>query len=697
MKKRIWGKRLAAFGGMCLAAAMLLAGAWAAEQPQQERAGDDEMTGKTAAEIVAQMGIGWNLGNTFDATGGNASDVFSQEQSWGNPKVTEELIAAIQEGGFTTLRVPVTWYKHLSSDGNFTIDEAFLERVKTVVDYAYERGMFVILNIHHEEWVNTAKLSENEEAIAWELSCVWKQLAEAFAEYDQHLIFEGMNEPRMVGTNMEWNGDQEAYQTINYLNQVFTNTVRNNGKGHNPERCLMIPGYAASNSPNIMESISLPTWNGEVINNLIISVHGYAPYDFCLSDTMKDFDAEKSECTSAIDQMFENAKSLFLEQGIPVVLGETGATNKDNTEARERWAAYMGRKAAEYGIPFIIWDNGYNGNSGGECHAYINRKTLEWNYPTVVAAAIEGMNSVVWGSALDGEDTNPSESLIGGTVLWSKSEGQTSTKEWDASFISLAAKSSYVTEGREIAVVYTGEGEVKMVLDSAEKSVWWIPVNASRVEEVSGKKVAYFTYEDMLREMNANGVDNGSQLRNMSFLAANGSITAYEVSATGDLSSVTYWVNGQQYATGTELPEEPTVPYMTFAGWYTTKDYQPGTEYNGAGDVEGELTVYAKLALTEMPTADALESVATPTPTPTTAPTKAPEKTPTPAADKEEENDGSKEEKESGSDLSWLWKIGLPVVAVILVMAAFVVVTMRKKKKSQENAAQKEEKPDENK
>lgn len=693
MKKRIWGKRLASFGGVCLAGALLLAGALAAEQPESG-ARDGELTGRTAAEVVEQMGLGWNLGNTFDATGGNAADVFSQEQSWGNPKVTEELIAAVQDGGFTTIRIPVTWYKHLSSDGNFTIDEAFLERVKTVVDYAYERGMYIILNVHHEEWINTSKLSENEEAIAWQLSCIWAQVAEAFADYDQHLIFEGMNEPRLAGTNIEWSGNQEAYQTINYLNQVFTNTVRNNGKGHNPERCLMIPGYAASNSSSILESISLPTWNGEVVNNLVISVHGYAPYDFCLSDTMKDFDPAKSECTSAINQMFADVKSQFLDQGIPVVLGETSATNKDNTEARERWALYMGRISAEYGIPCVIWDNGYNGNSGGECHAYINRKTLEWNFPTVVNAFLEGIESVEWGSALTGGNSQPTDSLLEGTVLWSKSEGQTSTKEWDASFISMAAKSSYVTEGREIAVVYTGEGEVKMVLDSAEKSVWWIPVNASRVEEVSGKKVAYFTYEDMLREMNANGVDNGSQLRNMNFLAANGSITAYEVTASGDLTSVTYRVNGQQYATGTELPEEPKVAHMTFAGWYTTKDYQPGTEYDGTTEPDGEVTVYAKLTLTEMPTVEALGALATPTPT--AAPTKAPTKAPTPTATVAAEKDDS-EKDDKPSEFSPLWIIGLLAAVAVVAIIAVVVLILQKKKTKNDGASKDEKEPNEEK
>ncbi len=360
---------------------------------------EESLTGLTAAEIVAQMGLGWNLGNTFDATGGSKSNVYSQEQSWGNPKVDAALIKRVKDAGFTTIRIPVTWYRQLSDDGNYTINPAFLARVKEVVDMAYAEGLFVIINVHHEEWLNDKNLDTKYEQIGKQLAAVWRQIADAFADYDQHLIFEGMNEPRMKGTADEWNGTKEGIAAVNYLNQVFVNTIRTDAKGCNGERALMIPGYAASSSSSVMAAIQIPQWNGAQAENIIVSVHSYTPYEFCLSDEMTNFNRLFTSNTTPIDMVFYSIKGLFLNKGIPVVMGETSATNKDNTAAREQWAYYMGQKAATYGIPIVIWDNGHNGNSGGECHSWINRRGDEAPHPTVLNALFEGAASVEWGYA----------------------------------------------------------------------------------------------------------------------------------------------------------------------------------------------------------------------------------------------------------------------------------------------------------
>lgn len=358
----------------------------------------EELTGLSAMEIVSQMGLGWNLGNTFDATGGNQSNVYSQEQSWGNPKVDAALIKKVKAAGFTTIRIPVTWYRQLSKDGTYTINPAFLARVKEVVDMAYAEGLFIILNVHHEEWLNCKTLDTDYEKIGVQLAAIWAQLAETFAGYDQHLIFEGMNEPRLKGTGDEWNGTAAGIAAVNYLNQVFVNTVRSNGKGYNGERALMIPGYAASSSSSLMKAIEIPQWNGMQAENIIISVHSYTPYDFCLSDEMVNFNRLFTSHTTQIDMIFYSIKGMFLNEGIPVVIGETSATNKDNTTARENWAYYMGRRAASYGIPIVIWDNGHNGNSGGECHAWIERRGEALSpHPTVLQALFDGASSVEWG------------------------------------------------------------------------------------------------------------------------------------------------------------------------------------------------------------------------------------------------------------------------------------------------------------
>lgn len=350
-----------------------------------------ELTGLSAMEIVAQMGKGFNIGNSFDANGGVSTNIYSQETSWGNSQVSPELMHGIAEAGFKTVRIPITWYRHVSDDGTYTVTPEWMARIKEVVGYAYDEGLFVIINLHHEPWINKATLADDRELVGQELTAIWAQIADAFADYDQHLIFEAMNEPRAAGTNYEWTGTKKEYDAVNYLNQLFAETIRTDAKGNNGERALMIPGYAASSSASILNSIVIPTIDGEQLNNVIISVHCYDPYNFCLSDEQVSFNPKNSSDTAGITNLISNLKNRFISKGIPAVIGECGCTNtKNNNDSRAAWFRFMGTKTEEAGIPAIVWDNGAGGTSGGECHRYINRKTGENMAPTLTDAFIYG-------------------------------------------------------------------------------------------------------------------------------------------------------------------------------------------------------------------------------------------------------------------------------------------------------------------
>jgi len=365
------------------------------EEPVQE---DSTLTGKNANEIVNMMRAGFNIGNTLEATGNNYTTIYSQETSWGNPVISPKLIEALANRGFNIIRIPVTWFKYISDDGNYTVDTAFLERVKTVVDLCYEHDVFVIINLHHEDWINVSTLDKDYEKIGVELAAVWKQIADYFADYDQHLIFEAMNEPRMKDTGSEWNPNTAGCEAVNYLNQVFVDTVRTDAKGNNAERCLMIPTYAASSSSTAMRNMTIPTFNGGSAGNIIVSIHSYTPYNFCLSDNSSTFDPTKTSDTRDIDNVFADINKYFIANGIPVVMGETGATNSQgNTSDREAWAYYFTSKAARVGVPCVIWDNGNKASGGGECHYYINRWTAEWEFDTIIQKFIDGINSGSWG------------------------------------------------------------------------------------------------------------------------------------------------------------------------------------------------------------------------------------------------------------------------------------------------------------
>ena len=331
----------------------------------------------SSTELVADMRIGWNLGNTLDATGGIGLD---SERAWGNPKTTQEMIDAVLAQGFNVIRIPVTWEGHFGAAPEYKIHDIWMQRVKEVVDYAYDQGAYVILNIHHEEWHFPSE--ENKEAASEQLAALWTQIADYFRDYDEHLIFEGLNEPRKKGTAVEWTGgDKEGRDVVNHFEQVFVETVRATG-GNNELRHLMITGYAASSDRNALASIVLPD-----DDKLIVSVHAYTPYNFALNTEGTDtWDAETD--TKDIDSLMQNLDELFISKGVPVIIGEFGAINKDNEAERVEWVTYYLTKAEEIGVPCIWWDN--NAFTGsGENMGLLDRRDLTFPYADLLNAMLE--------------------------------------------------------------------------------------------------------------------------------------------------------------------------------------------------------------------------------------------------------------------------------------------------------------------
>lgn len=331
---------------------------------------------KDANAFVSKIKVGWNLGNALDATGGSG---VSSETSWGNVKTTKELITAVKKAGFNTVRIPVSWGKHIDSSGN--IDEAWLDRVQEVVDYAYDNNMYVILNVHHDN--STFPLDEKTEAaVTKKYKNLWKQIAARFKDYDEKLIFEGRNEPSTEGSPKQWTGGtKEEWGVINRMYKVFVDTVRESG-GNNKTRFLMIAPYGATNlSYQAMTALEIPD------DRTIVEVHAYNPYNLALDGNMSytDFD-EKAQ--NELDWVFDNINKAYTSKGIPVILDECGYTNKGKQDERIKAYTYMITKAKSYGIPCVIWDNGGTG-TGGEKLGFINRTTYEWYYPELVKAIVD--------------------------------------------------------------------------------------------------------------------------------------------------------------------------------------------------------------------------------------------------------------------------------------------------------------------
>lgn len=343
------------------------------------------LTGKTAPEIIRMMGTGWNLGNSLDATNGSGLDT---ETSWGNPKTTQSMIDEVKRAGFNTVRIPVSWGMHTSASGGFRykIDDEWIARVKEVVGYCLKNDMFVILNIHHDNnttyFFPSYQYLEQSETYVRE---IWTQVAAAFADYDQHLIFETLNEPRLVGTDEEWKLEiddvtdnvRNAIGIINNLNQIAADAIRDNGSAYNKERMIMSPGYGATINGSRINLFKLPADKGGAANRIALSIHIYAPVDLCLGN-MSVTSFQEDPMKYDIEWHFKTLNELYMSKGTAVVIGETSVSNKNNLNDRLKWAECFYGYSKIYGIPCVLWDNNIYANNGGEAHGYLNRAAQSW-------------------------------------------------------------------------------------------------------------------------------------------------------------------------------------------------------------------------------------------------------------------------------------------------------------------------------
>ena len=450
----------------------------------------------TAFEITENMKVGWNLGNTLDAKAGDEKGDFATagletETSWGCPKANQTLFNALKAKGFNTVRIPTTWFQHL--DANNNIDPAWLARVHEVVDYAYKNDMYVILNVHHENWINRSDLATAYNEIQPRLMKIWTQIATEFKDYDQHLIFECMNEPRAAGTAWEWWSATPVKEAdvINQLNADFVKLIRGMNSPYAKTRLLMLPGYVASSDKTFLNQIVLPD-----DDFVAVSIHAYTPYNFTMNTNEKEgayHDTFTKEFSNDLAYNLQNFRDMFVNKGVPVVIGEMGTSNFGNTQARVDWTTQYFTTTKKYGIPCCLWDNNIEKNpeAPGECHGYINRETGEW-YQTslpIINKMMEIMNdkTIVWGSEgkmpeYEHKDLSTGKVFLSNTtidVALSDTYGN-STPGKEISWNEL--------KGKEVAIKFTGDVPVLAVSDKNYEH--WSEMSAYTVDEKNG--IAYY-------------------------------------------------------------------------------------------------------------------------------------------------------------------------------------------------------------
>ena len=510
----------------------------------------ESLNGMNANELVSQMTIGWNLGNTLESHSDSYTIDMSPKKfatAWGNPEPTAELFEAVKNGGFNTVRIPVTWYQHFEWDESsqmYAIDPDWMDYVQTTVDYAYDLDLFVILNVHHEDWVNVSEFTDETLAEASVImEDVWGQIADTFADYDQHLIFEALNEPRQtgLGSDIEWgSGDDASRAYINTLNGIFIETVRNQGTDENTERLLMLPGYCADSSYETLSAIEVP----ENDDCIAFSVHAYKPYFFC-GDAEFDnhtFPGESpygDDYEEQLDELFAGLEQVVEERNIPIIIGEFGASDFNNTESRQAWAEYYLGKAKALGIPCVLWDNNKAEDDGGSAYGCLYRLTNTW-YPNAVPMletmmgvyGIEGTFPAYqeyvapefsWDSVLVNDSWIPLYYEESGTALGS----------WDS--IKISGWKDYMNEEYEFVLVYDSAAEPYLVLNGN-----WDKVYSE--DDRNADFTMYFSYDDFQSAAEAGGTAL-SDIPQLYISASSSDMTAYALYAVPVQKSIRGDVN----------------------------------------------------------------------------------------------------------------------------------------------------------
>lgn len=358
------------------------------------------------SQIVEAMGPGWNLGNQLESV----TDNVPEETNWGNPVITEKLIQSVKAAGFKSIRIPVSYFAKIDDDKDYTIDSKWLDRVQEVVDYCIKNDLYAVINIHGDGY-NTIDGSwllcngKNQTEIKKKYKKVWKQIAERFKNYDEHLLFESMNE-EFDGSYSEPN--KEYYQNINDYNQIFVDTVRKTGD-NNTKRWLIIPGWNTNIDYTTGDyGFKLPTdqYRDKSIDKeeqrIMISVHYYSPWDFCggencvITQWGNEADDPSKTSTTCDETYMKNQlnlmKTTFADKGYPVFIGEYGSIDKTSYDSEnEYYRAYFARKLCQLSrkngcIP-MYWDNGYNGVHG---FGLFDRTTCEITQPVIIDAIMEG-------------------------------------------------------------------------------------------------------------------------------------------------------------------------------------------------------------------------------------------------------------------------------------------------------------------
>lgn len=487
----------------------------------QDTDGSEDLT---ALELSRLMGNGINLGNTMEAYGrpelGINADTSKYETFWGQPVTTEEMIAGMKSCGFDSIRIPVAWTNMMDyENGDYTIADAYLDRVDELITYAINNGMYVIINDHWDGswWGMFGSATEETRETAFTMyTSMWTQLAERYHDYDESLIFESGNEElgnRLNDTDICKDSgslsEDECYEMTNRINQTFVDTVRATG-GNNADRFLLIAGYNTNIAKTCDDRFKMP--KDTIPDKLLVSVHYYDPWNYCGTDSGTQWGTHGEYETQNADL---KKMTKFTEQGYGVIIGEYGVLAKDDGTLKDSITAYTENLLDNcdlYNFVPMLWDTStffvrseLTFSDDDLLALYTSRsyaaqeKTSE---EELAAAATERMDTALV-NAPEVFDTSIDVSTLDGSIAWI----MFNSRDWSVAY---SSGDTYKPDDKAAGLVATdavidGAGTYTISLDFTGTDAGFAEGTAFSAIGISNAEVLYPGYMIDIKEIEVNG------------------------------------------------------------------------------------------------------------------------------------------------------------------------------------------------
>ena len=346
--------------------------------------------------------IGWNLGNQFECSApgqdgesmviGNPDGSIKAETAWGNPVVTKKTIKAVKEAGFNAVRIPVRWQCHITNPTAMSIDKAWVARIKEVVDWCLANDMKVIINTHHEKWLEGRPTNEYKDENNQKLALLWLNIASEFANYDYRVAFAGTNE---VHVKDNWGSPTaENLKVQNSYNQTFIDVVRATG-GNNLKRHLIVQTYVCNPDFGINNGdFIIPTdAEGNGLDYMSVEFHYYTPWDYA-GECKYNFWGEPEK---TMTDFFDKVVNTWSNKGLGIVMGEWGVTDRQKAgetdlihENMTYYCKFLVSETKKRGFSTFIWDNNSFGSGPEHFGIFDRRANMKVKTDWILNGIMEG-------------------------------------------------------------------------------------------------------------------------------------------------------------------------------------------------------------------------------------------------------------------------------------------------------------------